>query len=76
MTTMVDNHSGNRTVVQIIRSIFKPNDGSRQKILADVAASRAMVEDKATRLEGTIRELLDRNDELTGRAKPNGHQEL
>lgn len=73
--TMVHQHSGNKTLTDILRSIFKPNDGSRQKILAEVTASREMVEEKANRFEGTIRELLERNDVLTGRSKHHEHPE-
>lgn len=51
----------------ILKSIFSPKDGSRQKVREEVVTSRERVETAANRFEETIRDLLDRNDKLTGR---------
>ena len=51
----------------ILKSIFGPKDGSRQKVKEEVASSRERVETAANRFEETIRDLLDQNDKLTGR---------
>lgn len=51
----------------ILTMIFRPYDGSRRKVRDDAATARQDVEKAANRLEKTIRDLLERNDELTGR---------
>lgn len=51
----------------ILNSIFRPQDGSRQKVREEVASSRQSVEKAVNRFEETIRDLMDRNDKLTGR---------
>ena len=56
----------------LLKAIFSPNDGTRRDVHAKVVASRVRVERAANRLEVTIREMMDRNDRLTGRA-PNGN---
>lgn len=50
-----------------LKSIFRPHDGTRQKVQEEVVTSREKVETAVDRFEDTIRELIDRNDELTGR---------
>lgn len=52
----------------ILKSIFRPNDGSRKRVHEEVVLSRERVERAANRFEDTIREVLNRNDKLTGRA--------
>jgi hypothetical protein len=52
----------------IWKSIFKPNDGTREKVKGEVVASRESVDKAVNRFEETIRDLMDRNDKLTGRA--------
>lgn len=52
----------------ILKSIFRPNDGTREKVKGEVVASRESVDKAVNRFEETIRELMDRNDKLTGRA--------
>lgn len=47
--------------------IFRPHDGTRQRVKDDVETSRRDVEYAVNRFEETIRDLLDRNDQLTGR---------
>ena len=56
----------------ILKAIFSPHDGTRRDVQAKVVASRVRVERAASRLEETVRELLERNDRLTGRAHGNG----
>lgn len=51
----------------LLKSIFAPNDGSRTRVKAEVEASRERVEKAANRFEETVRDLLERNDKLTGR---------
>lgn len=53
----------------VLKSIFAPNDGSRQRVQEAVTASRERVESAANRFEDTVRELLGRNDSVTGRDK-------
>ncbi len=52
----------------ILKSIFAPHDGSRQVVMNQVTESREGVERAATRFEDTIRDLMDKNDRLTGRS--------
>lgn len=52
----------------ILKSIFYPHDGSRKQVREEVASSRQKVEKAVNRFEETIKGLMDRNDELTGRA--------
>jgi hypothetical protein len=52
----------------ILRAIFRPRDGSREKVRKEVVSSRVNVERAVSRFEETITGLLDRNDELIGRA--------
>lgn len=52
----------------LLKSIFYPHDGSRKQIREEVASSRQNVEKAVNRFEETIQGLMDRNDELTGRA--------
>lgn len=52
----------------IFKSIFRPHDGTRQKVKTEVVSSRESVEKAVNRFEETVRELLDRNDSLTGKA--------
>ena len=52
----------------ILKSIFRPNDGTREKVKGEVVASRKSVDKAVNRFEETIRDLMDRNDKLTGRA--------
>lgn len=54
----------------ILKSIFRPNDGTREKVKGEVVASRESVDKAVNRFEETIRDLMDRNDKLTGRANP------
>lgn len=56
----------------ILKAIFSPNDGTRQAVQDRVVASRVKVEKAASRLEETVRDLLARNDRLTGRTNGNG----
>lgn len=51
----------------LLKSIFAPNDGSRKRVQDEVTASRERVEKAANRFEETVRDLLERNDKLTGR---------
>lgn len=51
----------------LFKMIFKPHDGTRQRVKTDVEISRRDVEYAVNRFEETIRNLLDRNDQLTGR---------
>ena len=51
----------------LLKSIFAPNDGSRQRVMDEVTASRERVEKAANRFEETVRDLLKRNDDVTGR---------
>ena len=51
----------------ILKSIFRPNDGTREKVKGEVVASRESVDKAVNRFEETIRDLMDRNDKLTGR---------
>jgi hypothetical protein len=51
------------------KSIFAPNDGTRRKVKEEVAASRERLETAANRFEETVRQLLERNDQVTGREK-------
>jgi len=55
-------------MTSILKSIFRPNDGTREKVKGEVVASRENVEKAVNRFEETIRDLMDRNDKLTGRA--------
>lgn len=48
------------------KSIFAKDD-AQQKVREDVINSRERVERASSRLEETIRAVLTRNDELTGR---------
>lgn len=57
----------------ILKSIFYPHDGSRQKVRKEVSSSRERVEKAANRFEETIRDLMDQNDKLTGRANALSH---
>lgn len=57
----------------ILKSIFYPHDGSRQKVREEVASSRESVEKAVNRFEETVRDLMDRNDKLTGRANALSH---
>lgn len=50
-------------------AIFRPKDGSRRKVEAEVAASSEKVRRAANRFEETVKELIDRNDNLTGRER-------
>lgn len=52
----------------ILKSIFRPHDGTREKVKREVVASRESVDRAANRFEETIRDLMDHNDKLTGRA--------
>ena len=52
----------------ILKSIFYPQDGSRKKVREEVASSSEKVQTAINRFEETIQGLMDRNDELTGRA--------
>lgn len=51
----------------ILKAIFHPKDGTRQRVVDDVAESRAQVELAANRFEATVSEMIRRNDKLTGR---------
>lgn len=51
----------------ILKAIFSPKDGSRQRVVDDVAESRALVNKAANRFEETVCEMIHRNDKLTGR---------
>lgn len=53
----------------IFNAIFRPKDGSRRKVEAEVKASREKVTRATSRFEQTIQELIDRNDNLTGRKR-------
>jgi hypothetical protein len=55
-------------MVALLKAIFQPKDGTRQRVKEEVMSSRRKVEYAASQFELTIRELLDRNDRLTGRA--------
>lgn len=55
----------------LLKMIFQPNDGSRRTVRREVVNSRVNVEKAATRLEDTVRDLLERNDKLTGRGNAN-----
>jgi len=57
----------------VLKSIFAPNDGSRKEVHRKVVESRERVQQAANRVEETIREMLDRNDRLTGRAHGQQH---
>lgn len=50
-----------------LKSIFYPQDGSRKQVKDAVTASRESVERAASRFEATVRDLLHRNDQVTGR---------
>lgn len=49
------------------KMIFKPHDGSRQRVKDAVEESRQKREAANSRFEDTVRELLDANDRITGR---------
>ena len=51
----------------ILKAIFSPKDGSRQRVVDDVAESSALVSKAANRFEETVSEMIRRNDKLTGR---------
>ena len=54
-------------MIGILKAIFRPKDGTRQKVVDDVAESRAQVDRAANRFEATVSEMIRRNDQLTGR---------
>ena len=68
----------------IFAAIFKPNDGTRRALVERVTEAREKMEAAASRLDEivtqketemmdkTIAELLEENDRVTGRKKPNG----
>lgn len=51
----------------LLKMIFKPHDGTRAKVKAEIAASVAARESAINRFEQTVQELLETNDRLTGR---------
>ena len=60
-------------MIGFFKSIFSSNDGSRQQVKEEVLASRERLETAKNRFEETVRLLLERNDEVTGRDKHAGH---
>lgn len=51
----------------ILKTIFTPHDGSRKRVREEVSTSRREVEKAANRFEETVKDLLKRNDTITGR---------
>lgn len=51
----------------IMKMIFKPHDGTRERVRKEVASSRENVEKAVLRFEETVRGLMDHNDKVTGR---------
>lgn len=49
--------------------IFRPHDGSRERVKNEVVQSRVKLEKSVNRFEETVREMMARNDEITGRRK-------
>lgn len=52
----------------LLQMIFRPNDGTRAAVKAEVAASAAARESAINRFEKTVQEVLELNDRITGRA--------
>lgn len=52
----------------LLKMIFRPHDGTREAVKAEVAASVAARESAINRFEQTVQEVLELNDRLTGRA--------
>lgn len=48
----------------MIKAIFAPHDGSRQRVLEATAAARNEAYGAMNRLEETVSDLLKRNDDL------------
>lgn len=58
-------------LVQVLKKIFAPNDGIRRRVHAEVVESVHEVEAASMRLDNLIRQMMDRNDGLTGRKPQN-----
>lgn len=54
-------------MTNILSAIFRPRDGSRRKVAAEVKASGEKVVDATSRFEKIIQDMIDHNDNLTGR---------
>lgn len=52
----------------LLKAIFQPKDGTRERVKQAMAVSQDKMERASARFESTVRELLERNDEVTGRA--------
>lgn len=56
------------------KMIFKPNDGHRAAVKAEVAESAKARESATNRFEQTVKEVLEINDRLTGRQRNEAHR--
>lgn len=59
----------------LLKAIFQPKDGTRERVKDAIADSREKMQLAANRFESTVRELLDRNDEVTGRTGRRNHED-
>lgn len=59
----------------LLKAIFQPKDGTRERVKEAVASSREKMQGAANRFEIVVKEMLDRNDKLTGRAGQNHDEE-
>jgi hypothetical protein len=51
----------------LLKSILHPHDGTRRAVKEQVVTSRQEVQKAVTRFEETIRDLIKKNDLITGR---------
>lgn len=59
----------------LLKAIFQPKDGTRERVKEAMASSQTKMTLAANRFETVVKEMLDRNDQVTGRAGRNRDEE-
>lgn len=59
----------------LLKAIIQPKDGTRERVREAIATSQAKMEHASNRLDTIIKDMLDRNDQLTGRRGPEKYDE-